>query len=161
MGVLKQKPLPFSFLVLLVLVVVHLAASYFYWYWTYPWFEVVVHVLGGMWVALVFLWLASCFDQINSMVEYKTKSLLIALIAATIFGIAWELMENLAKITFVLDAGYTFDTAFDLFNDVIGGVLAYLYFIRKKVINPHDLDAVDHLQTFYNKVGLVNDIPVK
>jgi hypothetical protein len=114
-----------------------------------------------MWVSLVILWLASSFNQISSMIEYKTKSLLIALIAATIFGLAWEIMENLARITFVLDLGYGFDTAMDLFNDVIGGVLAYLYFVRKKIIGSHNLDSGEHLNAFYNKVGTVNHDPVQ
>ncbi len=66
------------------------------------------------------------------MKEYKVKSLLIALISAVLFGIVWELVENLMHITFTAASGYGLDTAMDLLNDTIGGILAYLYFIKRR-----------------------------
>lgn len=128
---LKQKPLPFSFLVLAILVALHLVGSSFSWYWVYPWFDVLVHILGGLWVGLVFLWLASYLNQINSLKDYRAKSLLIALVAALLVGVVWELIENYAQIAFVNANSYSLNTALDLLNDSIGGILAYLYFVKR------------------------------
>jgi hypothetical protein len=158
---LKQKPFPFSLLVLFILIALHLVGSYFSWYWLYPWFEGVVHILAGAWIALVFLWLASYLNQINSMVEYKTKALLIAIISAGLFGVVWELLENYYQITAISDPGYAFDTAMDLLNDIIGGVFAYLYFIKNKNKKCEIKSPTDEIEPFYNKLGLINDNKVE
>ena len=150
----KQKPFPFSLIVLVVLIALHLAGSYFSWYWSYPWFDVIIHILAGLWVGLVFLWLASYLNQINSLVEYKAKSLLIALISAGLIGVVWELLENFGHLAFVNANGYGLNTAMDILNDVIGGVLAYLYFIKKTRCHRH---SGDNLHPFYNQIGLHTD----
>lgn len=149
----KQKPFPFSMIVLAVLMALHSVGSYFSWYWVYPWFEYVIHTLGGLWAASVLLWLASYLGQICSMKEYKTKSLLIALISALFIGVVWELLENFAQLSAVSSGVYGFDTATDLLSDAIGGVLAYLYFttIKKKPIyKQYDL------HPFHNRIGLIH-----
>lgn len=146
---LKQKPFPFSLLVLFVLILLHLVGSYYSWYWVYSWFDVVVHILSGLWVASVFLWLASYLGEINSMKEYKVKSFLIAFVSGLLVGVVWELLENFSQITFINHAGYGLDTAFDLINGALGAILAYLYFVKKKK------SAVPHLDTlhpFYNQI---------
>jgi len=146
---LKQKPFPFSVVVLAVLISLHLVGSYYSWYWVYSWFDIVVHILGGLWVASVFLWLSSYLGEINSMKEYKVKSFLIALVSGLLVGVVWELSENLGGITFINLDGYGLDTAFDLVNGALGAILAYFYFVKKKK------SAVPHLDTlhpFYNQI---------
>jgi len=150
--IFKQKPFPFSLLVLVILIALHIVGSYHSWYWAYSWFDVVVHIVSGLWVALLILWLASVFGQINSLKEYKTKSLLIALISAVLFGVIWELLENFGHLTYVSDKGYSLNTALDLLNGILGALLAYLYFVRrKKCVEEH----VDNLHPFYNSTGII------
>lgn len=149
----KQKPFPFSVAVLAVLIILHLIGSYYSWYWSYPRFEIIIHVLAGLWAGSIFLWLASCFNQINSLIEYKTKSLLIALLAAALLGVFWELLENLGELVYVYSADYQFNTAVDLLNDMLGGVLAYLYFIKKTRSIRQEIDL---LHPFYNQIGIKN-----
>ncbi len=154
----KTKPFPFSLIVLVALIALHLISSYFSWYWSYPWVALIVHILGGLWIGLIFLWFAAYLNQINSMIEYKTKSLLIALVSSALFGILWELVENLANITFINDAGYGLNTATDILMDVIGGILAYLYFIKRSKTKKeiHTPIMVDDAMSTYNKLGLIN-----
>ncbi len=154
----KTKPFPFSLLVLVVLLVLHILSSYLSWYWSHPWIGYFVHILGGLWIASVFLWLAAYLNQISSMIEYKTKSLLIALISAALFGVLWEIVENFTHITFINDISYGFNTAVDLLNDVIGGLLAYAYFIKRRSNRKitHQPIMVDDVDSVYNKIGLVN-----
>ncbi len=128
----KQKPFIFSLFILFILISLHLGASYFSWYWLFPQLDIIVHIFSGLWIASVALWLASIFEQINSLKDYKKKSFLIAVISALLFGVLWELIENFSRITFVDLVGYRLDTALDILSDGLGGVLAYLYFTRSK-----------------------------
>lgn len=131
-NIYKQKPLPFSFLVLLILILLHIVGSYYYWYWQYSGFDTIVHIFSGLWVALVIIWLAVIFGQINSLKEYKVKIFLIALVSALLFGVIWELLENISRVISVNSKIYNLNTAKDIISDGVGGVFAYLYFIRKK-----------------------------
>ncbi len=129
-----------------------MVGSYYSWYWSYSWFDIVVHIFSGLWVGLIILWLASIFDQINSLKEYKVKSFLIAIISAIIFGVAWELLEVFNQITFTDMRGYGLDTAGDILNAGLGGVLAYLYFIKKTKCSATSSEV---LHPFYNQIGLI------
>ena len=151
-NIFKQKPFPFSFLVLAVLIALHAAGSYNFWYWKYSWFDVIVHIVSGLWIALLILWLASVFGQISSMKEYKAKTFLIALISAVLIGVVWELIENYTQITFTKASGYNLNTAIDILNDGIGGVLAYFYFVQNKKCAGN---ACDVMHPFYNQTGLI------
>jgi hypothetical protein len=128
----KQKPFLFSFLILGILIALHTVGSYLYWYWKYSGFDNLVHIFSGMWIALLILWLALVLGQIKNLKEYKVKSFLIAFIAAILFGVIWELIENFSNITSVNSKGYALDTAMDILSDGIGGALAYLYVIRRR-----------------------------
>jgi len=150
----KQKPFPFSLLILVILVALHLTGSYYSLYWLYPWFDIVVHIFGGLWIALVILWLVSYLGQINSLKEYKVKSFLIAITATALTGIVWELVENFTQITSVNANGYGLDTAGDILSGALGGVLAYFYFVRRRKC----LDkTVDILHPFYNQTGIIKN----
>jgi hypothetical protein len=151
-NIFKQKPFYFSFLILIILAGLHLSGSYYSWYWQFFWFDSVVHIVAGLWSALLILWLASVFGQINSLVEYKTKTFLIAFISALLIGVIWELVENYYQVTYISMDGYYFDTAMDILNGGLGGILAYLYFIRRKRCSA---DCQNNLHPFYNQTGLI------
>jgi|GEM_PF-370575 len=150
---LKQKPLPFSLLILCLLIILHSVGSYYSWYWVYPWFDVVVHIVSGLWIGLLILWLASVMGQINSLKEYKVKSFLIAFVSAVLIGVIWELLENYTQITFTKANDYNLNTALDIVNDAIGGILAYLYFVRRRKCV--DNNTADILHPFYNQTGII------
>ena len=154
LNIFKQKPFPFSFIVLLVLVVFHFVGSYYSWYWKYPWFDSVVHIISGLWVALLILWLASVFDHINSLKEYKVRSFLVAFVSAILIGVIWEIIENVFQLTFTQSNSYMLNTAMDIINDGLGGVFAYLYFIQKKKC----VDAAcEVMHPFYNQTGIIKN----
>jgi hypothetical protein len=148
----KQKPFPFSLIVGVILITLHYVGSYYSWYWVYPWYDVVVHVAGGLWVALLILWVANIFGQVNSLKEYKVKIFLMAFVSAVLFGIVWELVENYTNITAVDYSGYALDTALDIFSGALGGVLAYTYFVRRRKCVDNTCDV---LHPFYNQTGLI------
>jgi hypothetical protein len=148
----KQKPFYFSLVALIILITLHAVGSYYSWYWVYSWFDVVVHIVSGLWVSLVMLWLASVLGQINSLKEYKVKSFLIAFLSAVLFGVVWEIFENISQTTFTNASGYSLNTAMDILNDGLGGVLAYLYFIRRRKCVDKSTDI---LHPFYNQTGII------
>ena len=154
LNIFKQKPFPFSVLVLVILISLHFVGSYYSLYWKFSWFDVVVHIMSGLWVALLVLWLASIFEQINSLKEYKTKSFLIAFISAILIGVIWEIIENVFQITFTKASGYSLNTALDILNDGLGGLLAYLYFVQKRKGVVHDCDV---MHPFYNQTGIIKN----
>ena len=148
-----QKPFPFSLIVLVILFSLHSLGSYFSWYWFYPGYDILVHVFAGLWIALILLWLTSVFGHLNSLKEYKIRSFFIALISAILFGIIWELLENYFQITSTEAAGYGINTALDILGDTLGGILAFLYFIKRKRITNKNSDEVLH--PFYNQTGII------
>ncbi len=146
----KQKPFPFSLIILILLIVLHTVGSYYSWYWVYPWFDLLVHIMSGLWIALTILWLSSYLGQINSLKEYKVKSFLIAFLSAILFGVVWEMIENMSQITFVSVDGYYLDTAGDIISDGLGGVLAFWYFVRRaKCLDK----TAEVLHPFYNQTS--------
>lgn len=151
-NIFKQKMFLSSFFVLVVLIALHLIGSYHSLYWKFDWYDSLVHVVSGLWAALLILWLASVLGQINSLKEYKAKSFLIAFVSAVLIGIVWELVENYYQVTYVNAGSYYFDTAMDILNDGIGGILAYLYFIRPKGCEDKSSEI---LHPFYSQTGII------
>ena len=148
-----KKPFPFSLLVLVILITLHISGSYLSWYWKYPWFDTIVHAMSGLWAGLLILWLAVCSGELNSLQKYRIKCFLIAVISAVVVGVAWELLEYFSQITVISASNYYFNTATDILSDMIGGVLAYLYFTQVKKCEPESQDV---LHPFYNQTGKLN-----
>jgi len=128
----KQRPFPFSILVLAVLITFYSVGSRFSLYWFYPQFDLFLHALSGLWIALVILWLAVAFGQLSSLKDYRVKSFLIAFISAVLLGVVWELIENIFQLSSIFSLNYSFDTATDIITDALGGSIAYIYFVQKK-----------------------------
>ena len=150
----KQKPFIFSFLVLAILVVLHFAGSYYSLYWQFPWFDILVHIFSGLWISSLILWLASILGQINSLKEYKIKSFLIAVISAILVGVLWELVENFSQVVDINSSVYAWNTALDILSDGLGGILAFLYFTRRKRCADENTCV---LHPFYNQTGIVKN----
>ncbi len=125
---------------LIFIVVVHFLALANYWYWTYQWLDILMHFLGGFWVAAVFIRLNSEF-RIKNLELISTNSTIIIIIITLSFvaliGIFWEFSEFLYDI-FISSRGYSgflqlgaADTIADLFFDLLGGaVFLFIYYIR-------------------------------
>jgi hypothetical protein len=128
----KQKIFIASFFTLVLVAVLNYFGSKFYWYWTYKWFDIPMHILGGLWISLISLSLYSYFYNNVSIVNYKIKVLGVVLFAVLFIGISWEIFELVGGITYFTDKGYWIDTVADLINDTIGGLIAYLFFIKKR-----------------------------
>ncbi len=111
--------------VILVLFAIHIVAVGYDLYWRVLWLDHVTHFLGGVFIALLLLWL--CF--FSSYLKYSLPSrfkLFLLLVGGTLLvGIAWEIFEYSVGLTWS-PKGYWSDTLYDLVFDTIGGLVAYL-----------------------------------
>lgn len=118
------------FIVVSVVAVLHSVAIDKAYYWTLPWYDIMMHFLGGVWLAFFIFWI------------HATKPLPFKLGVAQVLlfvigvGLLWEAYELFFKMTFVGDPEYPFDTSLDLVMDTLGGVVAFVIskflFVRGK-----------------------------
>ena len=108
--------------VALVVALLHTMAVYYSLYWNYLWFDILMHVLGGLtfgfWAGAV------------SLRMHFTPARAILFTAAVVFfvSVAWEIFEFISGFT-TLERGFWLDTAGDIFFAIVGAVLAYLLFL--------------------------------
>lgn len=99
-------------------------ARLLFWYWEYPWFDVVMHLLGGVSVASFMVWAHDRFVSHTSIVFVVALGLLAV-------GVSWEIFEYFAKAP--TEANYIIDTVTDVIMDIVGaGLVIGMYFIWKQ-----------------------------
>ncbi len=103
-------------LVLILVGVLHITGLYYYLQWYYWWYDLVLHFLGGLWVALAITWLWLALSR-------KVRIVPI-LLAVLVVGGAWELFEYV--IGSLREGNYFFDTSLDMLMDALGGLCGYL-----------------------------------
>lgn len=97
------------------------------WYHILPWYDIPMHIAGGAWVAVAFLYFARKYGWVARIVR---PTFLRVLGIVLVVGIGWEIFEYSMDV-FVFRK-YTFstvpvfiliDSVYDLVNDLIGAVL--------------------------------------
>ena len=126
----KIYPILLLFLIATI-AILNFYAYRFHWYWEFWWFDIVMHTLGGIWVASFALWLryfrSLAEEPITS--PKKVSIFILALVAVYVIGGGWELFE------FSLDKFITFkihdaaNTASDLFFDGVGSIVGAILFL--------------------------------
>lgn len=107
-------------------------AIHYHLYYHLWWLDIPMHVVGGLWVALLAL-TGYYSPRVREPKRHGDPAALrIAVLSALVIGLAWELFE------FSLDAMIVFgpydmsDTLNDLLNDVTGAAFAALIFVTEK-----------------------------
>lgn len=102
-----------------ILAVTHILALQFYLYWQFPWFDVPMHFLGGIVVAL------GVFTAYDFRLPLPKRWLrLFPVVAAVLMvALAWEYYEILIGIP--IEENHKIDTAIDLVLGVLGGLMGY------------------------------------
>lgn len=95
------------------------------------WWDIMLHFLGGVWLAMSGFWFVYLSDKFN--IKRSVKNFFIAtLVPVLVIGLGWEVFEYVNGITFVLPGErYEIDTIGDVFVDLAGGMLVYLYYRLK------------------------------
>lgn len=122
-----------TFGLLVVIFLLHLGATRFDWYWQISWFDLLMHTLGGAFVALAtVLCLGTQFRS-------TTARLWGPVIGALVVGLGWEVFEIVGDewITRTIGFASTFpmsgdltDTLTDLLSDIIGAAGIALLLVR-------------------------------
>ena len=92
----------------------------------------VMHFLGGLWVGVTFMWL-------YSFVLKKDVSINRRILRASFFGvliiiISWEVFELFIQNN-ISDPNFLSDTLSDMLLGILGGFVAYRYFIFNFIEN--------------------------
>ena len=122
-----QTPL-FKTLFFLIVIVgfLNLLAVKFYFYWSIWWFDMMMHFLGGAWIAVVALWFFYFSGHFKTKIK-TSRAVFIAITSAIIIGVLWEVYELIIGLT--LWPEDSFDTITDVVMDTLGAMFSYMYFI--------------------------------
>ena len=110
---------------LLTLAIVHAAALHFFLYWKYNWFDIPMHFLGGLCVALGFAILP--YFRVTLPERYTTFLAYVAVVL--IVGLSWEVFEIASGVN-VIDEYFVGDTILDIIMDLFGGWVGYTLYKR-------------------------------
>lgn len=124
-----NRILIFETIALTILVVILYSLGLYYsLYWVTGWYDIVMHFLGGLWVAFFVMYLVFVVGIVKLPRHDKVIISLITIGSVIIVGMAWELWELFSGLSFVFkDTG---DTILDLIMDIVGGSFGLLYGIK-------------------------------
>ncbi|MDP6249422.1 MAG: hypothetical protein QGH26_01135 [Candidatus Pacebacteria bacterium] len=129
---LKQPLFLTNFILVLIIGILHISAMQFFLYWTFPWFDNLMHFLGGLWFGIFSIW----FFFFSSVAKKFTLQLsarnifTVSIASVIVIGVLWEIFEIYAGVL-VFATDYPLDTSVDLLMDTLGAVTASLYAVWK------------------------------
>ena len=91
----------------------------FHWYYSLPWFDILMHFLGGIWLGATVFY----FSPGTSFI--KTLGIVLA------FGILWEIFELFPHQYLERDPFNFSDSSSDIFFALLGGLFIF-YFVKIK-----------------------------
>jgi hypothetical protein len=109
-------------LVIFLIFLLNFVGSRFYWYYSIWYFDIIMHILGGLWVGLAVIWIFS-----KSKVAFSIRNIALFFVGVLIVGIFWEIFEILVNETIARNPFNFFDTISDIFCDLTGAGLALLF----------------------------------
>lgn len=117
-------------LVLLVAIgAINFLGDLFYFHWIYWWYDVVLHFISGICVAMAFLVVG--MNYFGFSIDKKKKIILLSFGAVLLVGLLWEVFELKVGFTYLSDGMYYWrDTISDIFADVSGGFIGTLYSLK-------------------------------
>ncbi|KKU77609.1 MAG: hypothetical protein UY03_C0012G0005 [Parcubacteria group bacterium GW2011_GWA2_47_64] len=117
-----------------VIAALQFTALTFHLYWTFWWYDIIVHFLGGTFSGLLILWLCFFSGYFGTpRIPSKVLVFWFIVLSALAVGIGWEVFERALVVTSSIE-GYYLDTILDVIFDVIGGIVAFRFFISRSII---------------------------
>ena len=116
---------------ILIIFVLNFLASKFYWYLSIWWSDMSMHFLGGLWLALVFIWFSSESFRLSREPKALTLFIVKTIFWVLFVGILWEVFEFYFINHVAQNSFNVLDTISDIFFDLAGGTFAVLYFLKK------------------------------
>lgn len=97
-------------------------ATKFHWYYSIAWFDMMMHFLGGVWVAMFFLYVFKAPSTF-------ARKFWVVISSVLVVGILWEVFE-FGMGSIAGDAFNVRDTLSDIFFDLAGGCVAIFAKLR-------------------------------
>ena len=131
-------PVTIIFLGFLVAILHGYALSNFL-YWHFPWFDIVMHFLGGLLVSLFGLW---AFMKYHTGYDEMPKALLLfdIILFTFIVGLFWETLELLFGLIVNDPWVYVVDTIADFLMNTIGAMVGY-FLVQAGHLFTHNIDS--------------------
>ncbi len=124
---MKRKTFALLAVLLYVILTLHLSALYFYWYWMFWWYDILLHFLGGLWLAGTALWFLQYIRQ-KQMSQIKQYLFPVGIVI--IIGLGWEIFEFSLDTFIIFQTNDIIDTMSDLGMDIAGSLTASLIMIK-------------------------------
>lgn len=125
-GMLSKPLFKEMFITLVLIGTVHVLGVVNFWYWKFIWLDIFMHFLGGLWVGLFTLIIASTFIKEPNLVR-RMNVIFLSVCSAIVIGVAWEVFEYTSGISVASYDLYVKDTFKDMVMDTLGGVMAGIY----------------------------------
>jgi hypothetical protein len=137
---IRQPILKELLFVSIFIAVLHHVAIVFSWYWVFWWMDILMHFLGGVAIGLAILWLVFVSGSVSiiSMPHERLLGLCIVIGCVLVVGLGWEIFEFYAKVP--NEKNILADTTIDFIMDALGGLVAYLYVVHRKILGNHGWD---------------------
>ncbi len=103
----------------------------FHWYSIVWWFDMPMHTLGGVWVALAGLFVFKYRRITHEDISKPQKLFFISLMSVIVVGVLWEVFEFGVQTTGIVELANLTDSFSDVCFDLLGGILGTLYFIHR------------------------------
>lgn len=101
-------------------------ANEYYLYWEWWWADILMHFLGGAFIAGGVLWLIRF--EVPLGLRPRVPVFLATLVLTLLVGVAWEVFEYVTDSASAIN--YTLDTSLDIAMDVVGMLVSYLIMKR-------------------------------
>lgn len=126
-----------TLILILGIFILNALAGYLFWYDIFPWFDNMMHFLGGFWVGLATLTLF--WDTIHSQQNIYLQLAFIVL-SVLFVGLVWEVYEfGVQGIMQVTGIASIPDSISDLVFDTLGGMGAFFVAMHKtKKLKNHE-----------------------
>lgn len=115
--------------VLVIIGLMHAAAMQLNLYYDHPYYDFILHFLGGVVVGQCAVLLVSRLNFLQHRSLFFQLVLIVIIMA--VVGFAWEYMEYILGIANPGAQGYIRDTTEDFIADYIGVFVAYFFYIKK------------------------------
>ncbi len=119
-----HKPFLLFFLILSLLIgFLQTLAIKYSLYFELPWLDIVMHILGGVWISSIFFTF-SLFKR-NGVMVSRLFFLIASIASVLLVSFLWEILELFFKNTSLSDPLYLFDTLYDFGSAFLGAILGW------------------------------------
>jgi hypothetical protein len=123
-----QHKLMFRLAILIFIIFgVNFLATKFFWYNIVWWFDMPMHALGGLWVALASLFVYLGRYKKHEQVVHPKEMIIIGLIGVLFIGGLWEVFEFVVQAITHVALANPIDSLSDICFDLVGGIGGSLY----------------------------------